>query len=80
MVKNCNFEPFCFLINRVLLRRELKCVCKQIEIPYLQMVLLSIFFNKLPWPITRIIKSPAPSDETQQSVSVIYNEESAIEL
>ena len=41
---------------------------------------LSIFFNKLPWPITRIIKSPAPSDETQQSVSVTYNEESAIEL
>ena len=51
-----------------------------LEIPYLLMVLLSIFFNKLPWPITRIIKSPAPSDETQQSVSVTYNEESAIEL
>merc|ERR1719464_1089477 len=30
-------------------------------------------------PIPRIIKSPAPSDETQQSVSVTYNEESAIE-
>ena len=39
--KNCNFEPFCTLTNCVLLRKE-------IGIPYVLMVLLSIPFNKLP--------------------------------
>ena len=44
-IKKCNFELFCFLINCVLLRREHN---KQIEIPYLLKVLLSIAPNKLP--------------------------------
>ena len=37
---HCNFTPFCFLINCVLL-----LVCKQIEIPYLLTIMLSILLN-----------------------------------
>ena len=49
---NCNFEPFCFLINFVLLRTEKRTYVDKggnILNPYLLAVLLSTPCKKLPW-------------------------------